>query len=175
MPGSAWHDDNEDEETEPRALGWSSRGVPERPLGHLRPAGLRGEAEPSFSDVRIFVTIACRRFLLTILTDGPCAGLHAFHVVIGHRGHVMAGMGIGGRGRLALGLRARCRRGGCGSCTWYRRGGSPRRGRGSIACRKSVLPRSHCLTFGGRGCRVCKTTLGCHAGHHRCFAHRRHL
>ena len=94
-------------QTEPRALGWSSRAVPERPHGRLRPAGLRGEAGPSFPDLAIFVAIACRRYLLTIQTDGPCAGLHAFHVVIGHRGHVMARMGIGRRARLARGLRAR--------------------------------------------------------------------
>ena len=79
------------------------------PMGTCDPQGFGGEAGPSFSDIRISVAIACRRFFLTILTDGPCAGLHAFHVVIGHRGHVMAGMGIGGRGRLARGLRARCR------------------------------------------------------------------
>ena len=93
-----------------------TRGSWTAPWGHLRPAGLRGEAGPSFPDLALFVAISCRGYLLNCRVTGKRVRSHAFHVVIGHRGHVMARMGIGGRGRLARGLSTRRWRCGCGSC-----------------------------------------------------------
>jgi len=64
MPGSAWHGDSEAGQTEPRVGLVLTRGSLTAPRGHLRPAGLRGDAGPSFPDLAMFVAVSCRGYFL---------------------------------------------------------------------------------------------------------------